>query len=573
MKKLNFVRELLLLCAGSEAITARAAASGSVLARGYDGHGQTAQSEITAIAAEDVHTVALKNYGSVVAWGYNNYGQPNVRVAANLKPVRWALRLTCLVLVLLLLASVSGAASNFTTLHSFDGWLGSSPYAGLTLSDDIFYGTASNGGGGFGPGAIFSIHPDGTGYTNLHGITSDEGAQPSAELILAGDTLYGTTSGLGNYGPSGSGAVFAVKTNGTGYTNLYTFSAIDPSYYTNRDGRFPRCRLVLSGNTLFGTTSDGGSKGKGTLFAVRTDGTGFTNLHNFAGLSTSPGDGSAPYAGLVLSGNTLYGTTPFGSGIDNGTVFKINTDGNGYAIIHTFSFTTYSTNWDGANPFAELTLAGDILYGTAANGGMTGGRGTVFALGTNGSNFRTLYSFSIASSSAVTNSDGAHPYGGVIRSGGTLYGTATFGGYAGNGTVFAVATNGTGFRVLRSFTPRVARDDNYSTNSDGANPRGRLILSGNVLYGTAEQGGTIGLGTVFSLSLPQPRLSIAWTTKNAMSVSWPSPSTGFTLQQNTIGVAAANWSNVLATPADNGTTKSVIVNSATGNGFFRLKLQ
>jgi hypothetical protein len=54
-------------------------------------------------------------------------------------------------------------------------------------------------------------------------------------------------------------------------------------------------------------------------------------------------------------------------------------------------------------------------------------------------------------------------------------------------------------------------------------------------------------------------------------ISWPSPSTGFVLQQNNDGIGTANWSNVLTTPNDNGTTKTVTVSPATGNRFYRLK--
>jgi uncharacterized repeat protein (TIGR03803 family) len=61
------------------------------------------------------------------------------------------------------------------------------------------------------------------------------------------------------------------------------------------------------------------------VFSVNTDGTGFTNLHNFTSTS-SPGtnsDGAGPYASLLLSGNTLYGTTSGGGGFGYGTVFSL----------------------------------------------------------------------------------------------------------------------------------------------------------------------------------------------------------------------------------------------------------
>ena|SRR6266566_2845920 len=68
-----------------------------------------------------------------------------------------------------------------------------------------------------------------------------------------------------------------------------------------------------------------------------------------------------------------------------------------------------------------------------------------------------------------------------------------------------------------------------------------------------------------------PLLTITRTRTNTVAVSWPSPSTGFTLQQNTNGIATVNWSTVTTTPTDDGTTKTLIVNPPTGNRFYRLK--
>lgn len=64
-------------------------------------------------------------------------------------------------------------------------------------------------------------------------------------------------------------------------------------------------------------TSAGGINGNGTVFALNTDGTGFTNLYNFDG-----DDGDHSLSGLILSDNTLYGATYFG-GIGDGNVFAL----------------------------------------------------------------------------------------------------------------------------------------------------------------------------------------------------------------------------------------------------------
>ena len=68
--------------------------------------------------------------------------------------------------------------------------------------------------------------------------------------------------------------------------------------------------LVQSGNTLYGTTRDGGTNGFGTIFSVNLDGSGFKTLHNFS--ATNNRDGYRPYAGLLLLGDTPYGTAAAG---------------------------------------------------------------------------------------------------------------------------------------------------------------------------------------------------------------------------------------------------------------------
>ena len=103
---------------------------------------------------------------------------------------------------------------------------------------------------------------------------------------------------------------------------MYSFTAMPyyPGPYTNSDGARPN-GLVLSGDTLFGTAERGGSMGCGTIFAVKTNGTGFTVLYTFTGGS----DGYFPYDGLVCSGNSLYGTTDEGGNGSpgNGTVLRV----------------------------------------------------------------------------------------------------------------------------------------------------------------------------------------------------------------------------------------------------------
>ena len=61
--------------------------------------------------------------------------------------------------------------------------------------------------------------------------------------------------------------MFKVKTDGTGFTSLYDFTATDGNGH-NSDGANPFAELTLSGNTLYGTTKHGGNWGNGTVFSV-----------------------------------------------------------------------------------------------------------------------------------------------------------------------------------------------------------------------------------------------------------------------------------------------------------------
>ena len=499
------------------------------------------------------------------------------------------LKLFCLITWAVATTAAHLPAQSFMTLYNFTGGGdGETPNAGLVLSGNILYGTTRNGAS---PqwGTVFAVNTDGSGFTTLYSFTDvSDGARPTAGLVLSGNTLYGTAvlGGSGNYG-----TVFAVNTDGTDFTTLYSFAATnDNGIITNSDGAEPYCELVLSGNTLYGTTAVGASGLHGAVFAVNTDGTGFTNLHIFtatagtAGLSGAGtnGDGAVPRAGLILAGNTLYGTAAGGGSSGNGTVFAVNTDGSGFRTLYSFTTITGTSgvagigaNGDGASPVARLILSGDTLYGTTFLGGSSGD-GTVFAVKTNGTGFTTLYSFSAATapdpgaySFSGPNSDGAEPVASLILSGNTLYGTATAGGSSGDGTVFALNTDGTGFTNLYSFTSRTGPP---VANSDGAAPRAELVLADNTLYGTASTGGSSDAGTVFSLSLPPvtpPQLTITPSGANVI-LTWPATATGFTLQSTTNLGSSAIWTTNSPAPVVlNG--QNVVTNPIAGaQQFFRL---
>src|SRR4051794_1717980 len=89
----------------------------------------------------------------------------------------------------------------------------------------------------------------------------------------------------------------------------------------------PSSRLLqVSDGALYGTSSAGGQTGQGTLFRLNPDGSGFALVKSFG---TAPNDGARPF-GVVIEGSdgTLYGTTEAGGQSGLGTIFKLGKDGN-----------------------------------------------------------------------------------------------------------------------------------------------------------------------------------------------------------------------------------------------------
>ena len=341
-------------------------------------------------------------------------------------------------------------------------------------------------------------------FSLLRGLDAT-GDAPQAPLIQGPDnTLYGTTT---SGGTNGAGVVFKIQPDGSGYIVLWNFTGGD-------DGGSPFAGLLLSGDTLYGTTYNGGKSLYGTIFAVNTDGSGFTNLYSFTGGL----DCGNPAAGLILTGGTLYGTTTGESGgiPYYGSIFKINTNGAGFAVLKTFK----AGDGTGANPHGGLCQSNGLLYGTTYSG--TPGYGTVFRLGISGAAFTTLYRFSGVA-------DG-NPMGGLVLLNNQLYGTTT------GGTIFRISTGGAGFTVLHQFG---------STGNDGLTSQAGLIVSGNTLYGTTRFGGNNGLGTLFAINSDGSGMTNLYNFNDA---SGDDPQAGLLLSGNTLYGTASE-----AGPAGGGT--------------------
>jgi uncharacterized repeat protein (TIGR03803 family) len=363
----------------------------------------------------------------------------------------------------------------YLMLHSFQGAGGNdgaSVYSGVILGrDGVLYGTTWGGGNGAG-GTVFRMNPDGSGYAVLHRCA----AVPDAHAIYGGliqgrdGALYGTS----HYGGTeDAGAVLKLRTDGSGYQILHSFAA---SY----DGRRPWAGLVQARNGwLYGTTLYGGdgTDNNGTVFRINTNGTGYAMLHSFR---SDFRDGQTPYAGLIEGQDGgLYGVTSSGGSTLLGTVFRIGPDGSGHQVLYTFQSGT------GYWPRGALTQGRDgMLYGTTYSGGPINGGGVVYRVGTNGLNYAVLRAFE----------GGANPWSQLVQAGdGALYGTTEWKGTLNGGTVFRLRPDGSEYQVLHNFP--------FSATGDGAHPIAGLIDGGGALYGTTQSGGGWGLGTVYRMTL------------------------------------------------------------------------
>ncbi|HTA26320.1 MAG TPA: T9SS type A sorting domain-containing protein [Bacteroidia bacterium] len=310
--------------------------------------------------------------------------------------------------------SIDTNGSGYKDLLDFNGSNGAIPTGSLVISGNVLYGMTQNGGLN-GVGNIFSIHIDGSGYKDLLNFNGTNGQNPEGSLTLYNNKLYGMTFEGG--GISGFGNIFSIDTNGAGFKDLHDFNFIN--------GGNPRGSLTisLSGNVLYGMTSEGASANSGNIFSIDSNGNNFNDLLDFNDTNGADVQGS-----LVLLGYKLYGMTTQGGSNSLGVVFSLDTDGVGYKDIFDFNGT------NGEYPLGSLTQVGNKLYGMTSGGG-TNHSGCIFSIDTNGSSYKDLFYFNSLS--------GAYPYNSLTYSTGILYGMTYQGGRDSDGVIFKIDSNST----------------------------------------------------------------------------------------------------------------------------------
>jgi uncharacterized repeat protein (TIGR03803 family) len=224
---------------------------------------------------------------------------------------------------------------------------------------------------------------------------------------------------------------------------------------------------------FYGTASGGGAYGHGTVY--RVDGQGAISVvHAF-----DADEAETITAGLAAAPDGwLYGATTWGAAHGLGGVYRVAPDGR-FEMLHAFDD---GPDHGARNPGAAPTLAPDgTLFGTTVySDGYPEHDGTVWRLDPDGT-FRVIWLFGSALSA---------PYAGVsLGHDGQLYGLAASDAHTDCGAIYALAPDGTNFRVVHRFDADV----------DGCQPRATMLVEpAGTMVGTTRYGGPVGgIGAVF----------------------------------------------------------------------------
>lgn len=273
----------------------------------------------------------------------------------------------------------------YTVLHNFSGGDGKKPYrsALIQATNGLLYGVTEEGGAN-NVGVIFSIDPTTGLFTKLYDFAGTGGKNPRSGLVQITPTkLIGTTY----YGGSNYDAGL-----------LYSFNIADSSYNVLREfnpyyeGSYPLANLFMGlDGRIYGSLSIGTSGTTSWIFSVDTAGGSFRDccyLDGTTGLQIMADVIQAP-------DGKLYGTGHQGGTLGKGTVFSADTGAAGQlcTALHSFNDTLGTSGAGGV-----MVGSDGFLYGLATYGGdfsLTAGfgGGVLYRIDTSGANFTVLHVF------------------------------------------------------------------------------------------------------------------------------------------------------------------------------------
>ena len=371
-------------------------------------------------------------------------------------------------------------AATLDVLHGFPWYPGSGCTRGHPWNfgylaqgrDGNVYGTAPSGGA-TNIGTAFKIGPDG-GFTKLHDFDYYDEGHPTGLTLGKDGNFYGATHHGGAYG---QGAIFKMTPAGV----VTTLHSLNPAV---GEGGWPYAPPVQGRDgSLYGPTTVGGANGYGSVYKIKPSGA-FSTVYSFESID----NGWQPWAPLIEGKDgAFYGTTEYGGGRGQGTVFKLTAAGVA-TVLYRFD------DEHGHFPHGGVIQGSDgNLYGTTIYGGLVGavGDGVVYKLTLKGQ-ITLLHHFD--ASTPEGQAEGYWPYAGLVQgSDGNFYGATQRGGEQDVGALFRLTPSGE-YTVLASFD-----------NAPGHYPHTTPLLHTNgKVYGLSDSNTSTSCGTLYRLDAGAP---------------------------------------------------------------------
>ncbi|HEX5222822.1 MAG TPA: choice-of-anchor tandem repeat GloVer-containing protein [Verrucomicrobiae bacterium] len=391
--------------------------------------------------------------------------------------------------------------------------------------------------------------------------TNNVGSNPDGGLLVVGDAAYFTTK---NGGAGDNGTIAKINLTDGLITVLHDFDASGEI-----TGETPRGGLTLIGDSLFCTTSSGGSNDMGTILRFSLTSNAVSWVHHFDGANT----GRQPYEGFTKAGDAYYFTT-FAGGTNNGSGF-----GNGAGVLGRMTFdeadnpvitkvlnlNTGYTAFPAQNP---VLVGTNSLYFTTVGNNPAPGALVRYDIDT-GLATNVFYFSNNATAQALY---GKQPgYNGLTEWLGELYFMSRQGGTNNQGVIakFNIASNTVTKLVDLGGTGETSVGYPSLSYNSGliVEETNRFFIYYPVSRGGANTQVTSGCGTIVRVALPAPPIqsAIKSTGVGEVTLTWTGGYLPFSVQSCS-DLTTGVWNNVV----EGATNRSVTLSNLTDRAFFRV---
>jgi len=382
--------------------------------------------------------------------------------------------------------------SEYQVIHHFGELtpVNSQPAGPLLLGPKGHLIGCTTSGGKHSGGSMFSLGIDGRSFRVLRdfGAFPSDGLEPTGALLIASDGfIYGVTRSGGSLG---LGTLYRIKEDGTGYSQLSRFGGADLQTLAR-----PSTGLLQGPNGLFyGAATEGGSGERGGVFTFDPATSMTLTLFSFQG----PDSPRVPVALVGGSDGWIYGATGFGGANGSGAVWRMRYDGLGFSTILHLPKKTSKAWLPGISGLVQGSNG--LLVGSVDDGGS----GYLFQINQKDLVFRELHRFSLT--------DGSTPMVGLSTGPeGWVYGTTLEAGNGFEGTLFRVHPGEANFSTVHHF---------HRFGGDVSGRDAQVVEYENGLYGVSTSGGAFSGGGIFRMALDGSGYAIL----HSFSRSWgPGP--------------------------------------------------